>query len=123
MEDGKYAVYNNNTYEASLDGETKKIILYTKSANQSNFTKSKIKGCFSLEVDKKDITEAYELKTYAFLANDRVEIIENKIDSILISTFDPLIAKRHNIPRVGYSEYRKHIREYSIKQIKSKIWI
>jgi len=123
MKDGRYAIYNNNTYEASLDGETKKIILYTKNASQSNFTKSKIDGYYSLKVDKKDITDAYELKTYAFLADDRVEIIETKMDSILISTFDPLIAKKHGIPRVAYSEFRKDIKDCEIKQIKTRIWV
>ncbi len=122
MEDGKYAVYKSHTFKASLDGETKKINLYSSNKFSAEFSVSRLRGYYSLAVDRSKISEAYELKTYGVIGNDKFELIGKSNNKVIFCTYDSGLAKKYSFQRYGHSEYRKEISDCKLVQVKSPIW-
>lgn len=115
MKDGRYAKYEGDLYEATYDRKKGGFMLYTNKEQSDNFLRSRLKGYHELYVDKELVDDFFEFKKFEIFQKTDLEVI--------LSTFNPELARRFSFERVGHSEYRRTLESCKCIQVRSTISI
>lgn len=107
MRIGMYAMYNGKAYKAAkLNSETYKLI-DDGTDPAEGFARSEIAPqVYVKTVKRHDLSEVYIVKTYAEYQGERIEVADDKDDTVILATSDEKVAQRLGMEKIDRHDYR-----------------
>ncbi|WP_048601812.1 hypothetical protein [Rubeoparvulum massiliense] len=124
---GRYVIYNNKEYSATMDLDTNEVIVFTndKKEKKNGFKKDwSTKGLYYKRVAIQDIDYAFYLSNCALYRGEKVVIFGSEDDCLWIAA-DSDAAKRAGIPRSDKFSYEVLVKNTEIGKCyeeKKPIW-
>ena len=115
MKEGEYCIYKGKEYEIEID-EKGNCCIFTEDPTiiDHSFHGPDEDGYYEKKIKKKMVQDIYTYNYYAIVDGDRVAVLDERDDYVLIGTANYEIAKKLNMDRTDKYYYEKWMDKDSV---------